>query len=205
MLYCHCCWQSFFLLMNSQFCCEIRQLWWNKFIKLIQDQIEFDKIFDERNIYHILSKERPGAYGISLNLRGALIREGALLREGSLQNYSGNHCENHQTQYNKSFEYFSLTINYQLFTNEKSEIKYTHDNVVFFLCLLSINVFIFIPVWINNQIWVIFDVQWKDQQALWLLQPLQLSTVLSQSSVVFQVWNTQFRCPVLTKHSNELI
>ena len=132
MLYCHCCWQTFFLLMNSQFCCEIRQLWWNKFIKLSQDQIEFDKILDERNIYPILSKERPGAYGISLNLRGALIREGALLREGSLQNYSGNHCENHQTQYNKSFEYFSLTINYQLFTNKKSEIKYTHDNVVFF-------------------------------------------------------------------------
>ena len=99
---------------------------------MIQDQIEFDKIFDERNIYRILSKERPGAYGISLNLRGALIEAGALLREGSLQNYSGNRCENHQTQYNKSFEYFCLTINYQLFTNKKSEIKYTHDNVVFF-------------------------------------------------------------------------
>ena len=37
-------------LLRSQFCCKIKQLWWKKFIKLIKDQIEFDKIFDERNI-----------------------------------------------------------------------------------------------------------------------------------------------------------
>ena len=35
LLCCHCWWQRFFLLMYSQFCCEIRQLWWNKFIKFI--------------------------------------------------------------------------------------------------------------------------------------------------------------------------
>ena len=32
---------------NSQFCCKIRKLWWKKFIKLIKDQIEFDKIPDK--------------------------------------------------------------------------------------------------------------------------------------------------------------
>ena len=36
--------------MYNQFCREIRQLWRKKFIKLIKDKIEFDKIFDERNI-----------------------------------------------------------------------------------------------------------------------------------------------------------
>ena len=33
--------------MYSQFCFEIRQLSWKKFINLIKDQIEFDKTFDE--------------------------------------------------------------------------------------------------------------------------------------------------------------
>ena len=36
LLYCHFWWQRFFLFMYSQFCCEIRQLWWKKFIKLIK-------------------------------------------------------------------------------------------------------------------------------------------------------------------------
>ena len=49
LLYCHCWWQKFFLLMFSQFCCKNRQRRWKKLIKLIKDQIEFDKIFDERN------------------------------------------------------------------------------------------------------------------------------------------------------------
>ena len=33
---CHCWWQRFFIWMYSQFCCEIRQLWWKKIIKLIK-------------------------------------------------------------------------------------------------------------------------------------------------------------------------
>ena len=33
---CHCWWQRFFLLMYSQICCEIRLLWWNKFMKSIE-------------------------------------------------------------------------------------------------------------------------------------------------------------------------
>ena len=46
-IYCHCWWQRFFLLMNSQFCCEIRQLRWKKFIKLIKDQIEFNFLWEK--------------------------------------------------------------------------------------------------------------------------------------------------------------
>ena len=44
--------------MNNQFCCEIMQLWWKKFIKLIKNQIELDKIFYERNMYVFFIKLR---------------------------------------------------------------------------------------------------------------------------------------------------
>ena len=47
LFYCRCWRQRFF---SSQFCCEIRQFWWKKFIKLIKDKTEFDKIYCERNI-----------------------------------------------------------------------------------------------------------------------------------------------------------
>ena len=47
-----------FLSMNNQFCFEIRQLWWKKFIELIKDQIELDKIIYERNMYVFFFKLR---------------------------------------------------------------------------------------------------------------------------------------------------
>ena len=37
--------------MYSQFCCKFVQFLWKKFNKLMNDKIEFDNIFDERNIY----------------------------------------------------------------------------------------------------------------------------------------------------------
>ena len=58
LLYSHCWWQRFSLSMNNQFCCEIMQLWWKKFIKLIKNQIELDKIFYERNMYVFFIKLR---------------------------------------------------------------------------------------------------------------------------------------------------
>ena len=51
--------KDFFMLNYSQSYCKIKQFWVKKFIKLIEDQIEFDKIFDERNIYLLLFNSKP--------------------------------------------------------------------------------------------------------------------------------------------------
>ena len=40
--------------MYNQFCCEIWQFWGNKFIELINDKIEFDKLFAKRNVQVLL-------------------------------------------------------------------------------------------------------------------------------------------------------
>ena len=57
LLCCHCWWLRFFLLMYSQFCCEIKLLWWNKFIKFIEIKWNLIKFLMEKCVipsFHII-------------------------------------------------------------------------------------------------------------------------------------------------------
>ena len=108
--------------------------------------------------------------------------------------------------------FVKLSTKEHLFTNKKSVIKYTRDNVVVFLLFTQYQCLHLLPVRINDQIWIIFDVRFSERvnKLFGCFSHCSFQTFKARAQ-----WFSWFETrsfvaitphhPVLTKHSNEMI